>query len=687
MSNFPQQYELLNKYLYPMSPLRTPLIGQDDLLFSMESALYKKSMSNIILIGEAGQGKSALAQYFAQKNKDVLVMYEVSLATLNGENKSLATRLKRLLDELIDFKSHAPANHKDIVLFFDEIHQLTEYSSEVVGAIKPKLARGAEYGIHIIGATTNMEYIKFIKPDPALTTRFQLINIPEYSRDTLFEILKSQLPEYKIPETPNNLAMLYDILDYANLAMPADSEPRKSLDILDTMYGRIRASRHRNQPIKFDRDLLSDVIYEKSWYRINFNIDATNMFENISKRVYDQTAAVSILSDYAFASILNIQNKHRPRGSFLFVGPTGVGKTELAKTFKNVLFGTDTRIARYDMGEYSTKDSVKLFQSRLTDSALAIGTPVILLDEIEKAHPDISTLLYAVLDEAKMSDSYGREISFANHFIIMTTNIGEDSLGNYSDRNFKTEDLAETIKQMEKTISEDLKNAVNFPQAFLGRISAIIPFIPLTQETLRKIAIRSLQDMQSRIELAQPIKLHLETQALLNFILNEKADLDSSAGGARQIDKIIEQQIRNKIAKPIVLNPKLNRFHITMAGDTRESDERRNYSKAYIKVFERSVNESEILAKLSELLNEMSKLNIQMRLDKEGFMKTFTVDPVDYSTKSSHQVDQTEICMSLLSVWIADIHRAAYNTPNIRGIATIFENNTMTGKPYTLRTV
>ena len=588
MENFPTQYRLLNKFLFKMAPLRTPLIGQDDVIFSMESALYKKSMSNIILLAEAGQGKSAITQYFAEINKDILTVFEVSLSALHGEDKNLGTRLNQLLDELIDYKKRSPS-HKDIVLFFDEMHQLPLYSLEAVESIKPKLARGAELGIHIIGATTYMEYTKYIKPNPALTTRFQQIIVPELPRHMIHKILVSHLKEYEITHTSEVNALLYDIIDYSNLAIPADSQPRKSLDVLDTMYGRKKAASVHKKSIPFDRDLLSDVIFEKSRYRINFEADAANLHKTMGERVFDQEAAVSILSDYAFASILNIQNENRPRGTFLFVGPTGVGKTELAKSYTEVLFGKDAKVARFDMGEFQTKDSVPIFQERLTNMVLTAGYPILLLDEIEKAHPDVSTLLYAVLDEAKMSDSDGREVSFANHFIIMTTNVGEDAIGNYSDRQMDEQEIAEAIKDMEKTVQEALRNAVNFPQAFLGRISAIVPFAPLTENTLRKIATRSLLTMKSKIESAQPVRLHLDLDELLTFVLQEKTDLAASAGGARQIAKIVEQQVRNKVAAPIVLNRKLNRFHVTMSGETVTGDSRRRKSRAYVKVIARAV--------------------------------------------------------------------------------------------------
>lgn len=687
MTLFPADYELLNRFLIPLPPLRTPILGQDDIIFSMEASLYKKSMSNIILIAGPGQGKSAITQAFSELNKSTLDVYEVSLSALNGRDKNLSVRLNELLTELIHLKSTDTTRQKDIVLFFDEIHQLPIMSLEAVESIKPKLARGAELGIHIIGATTHMEYREHIVTNPAFSTRFQPIFIPEVGRELLADILKSKLDNYNIPHTLQNHALLYEVIDYSNLAIPADYQPRKALDVLDTMYGRMRANALRKHPIDFDINLLSDVIYEKSRYRINFNVDARGIVDKLSSRVFDQTAAVSILADYAFASILNIQNKDQPRGSFLFVGPTGVGKTELAKVFTEILFGQDANVARFDMGEYQTKASVPIFQERLTNTVLTVGTPVILIDEIEKAHPDVSTLLYGVLDEARMSDMDGREISFANHFIIMTTNIGEDSLGNYSDRDFNVKDLADNIKQIDKTIQDDLKHAVNFPQAFLGRISAIIPFIPLTPETLNKIAARSLTKMKSQIEDAQPVKLNLDMKALQNFILNEKADYSSEAGGARQIKRIVEQQIRNKIAAPIVLNRNLNRFHVTMAGLTRDADQRRNYSKAYIDVVARSVDESKILSRLGQLLNELRSHHIQLQIDQHQFMNAITVEPVDYSTRSNNQTDQTQICLNLFDQWSNDIKREAYNTPNAKVVASRFEHNALTGKPYIIKAV
>lgn len=683
MEKFPTQYRLLNKYLFKMAPLRTPLIGQDDTIFSMEAALYKKSMSNIILLAEAGQGKSALTQYFAQLNEKILTVYEVSLSALHGEDKNLGTRLNQLLDELIDYKRRT-TDKKDVVLFFDEMHQLPLYSLEAVESIKPKLARGAELGIRIIGATTYMEYTKYIKPNPALTTRFQKIIVPELSRELIHQVLISHLPEYGIKHTKEVDLLLFDVIDYSNLAMPAESQPRKALDVLDTMYGRRRARHVHGQNIPFDRNLLSDVIFEKSRYRINFEVDAENLEKQLGARVFDQQAAVSILSDYAFASILNIQNENRPRGTFLFVGPTGVGKTELAKSYTETLFGKDAQVARFDMGEFQTKESVPIFQKRLTDKVLTAGYPILLLDEIEKAHPDVSTLLYAVLDEAKMSDEDGREVSFANHFIILTTNVGEDAIGKYSNHDMSPEEVAEAIKAMERTIQEALQNAVNFPQAFIGRLSAIVPFAPLTQDTLRKIATRSLVTMKEKIETAQPVRLDLDMESLLTFVLNEKTDLASSAGGARQIGKIVEQQVRNKIAAPIVLNRKLNRFHVTMSGDTITGDQRRSKSMAYVNVRARAVNEAVIVKHLTKVVQYFKQKGISLSIDKDAFMKTMTVDPVDFTHQTDSQVDQTDICLRLFDLWERALRVKLSDAPKSKIIQTEFKPDPISRTPFTL---
>ena len=683
MEKFPTQYRLLNKYLFKMAPLRTPLIGQDATIFSMEAALYKKSMSNIILLAEAGQGKSALTQYFAQLNEKILTVYEVSLSALHGEDKNLGTRLNQLLDELIDYK-RSTTDKKDVVLFFDEMHQLPLYSLEAVESIKPKLARGAELGIHIIGATTYMEYTKYIKPNPALTTRFQQIIVPELSRELIHQILISHLPEYGIKHTKEVDLLLFDVIDYSNLAMPAESQPRKALDVLDTMYGRRRARQVHGQTIPFDRNLLSDVIFEKSRYRINFEVDAENLQKQLGARVFDQQAAVSILSDYAFASILNIQNENRPRGTFLFVGPTGVGKTELAKSYTETLFGKDAQVARFDMGEFQTKESVPIFQKRLTDKVLTAGYPILLLDEIEKAHPDVSTLLYAVLDEAKMSDEDGREVSFANHFIVLTTNVGEDAIGKYSNHDMSPEEVAEAIKDMERTVQEALQNAVNFPQAFLGRLSAIVPFAPLTLDTLRKIATRSLITMKEKIETAQPVRLDLDMESLLTFVLNEKTDLASSAGGARQIGKIVEQQVRNKIAAPIVLNRKLNRFHVTMSGDTITGDQKRRKSRAYVNVRARAVNEAVILQHLAKVVQDFKQKGVSLSLDKDAFMETMTVDPVDFTHQTDSQVDQTEVCLRLLGLWERSLRVKLSDAPKSKIIRTEFKPDPMSRTPFTL---
>lgn len=676
-----QNYPLLKMYLTPMLAPRTPLIGQDEILLSIEATLWKKGMSNIELVAEAGQGKSAIVQEFAKRNKDRLDVFEVSLSALHGSDKNLGVRLNNLLEELISYQS-STQNKREVILFFDEMHQLPMYSLEAVESIKPKLARGSELGIHIIGATTYEEHIRYIKPNAALTTRFQLMHVPELGHNIIHQILVSHLAEYGIQNNQEINKLLKSIIDYTEIALPSESQPRKSVDTLDTMYGRYKALQYHKKPVKFNIDLLADVIYEKSHYRINFNINSKDIESQLNERVFDQFAAASILSDYAYSSVLNIQNKHKPRGSFLLPGVTGSGKTESVKVFTTILFGEDAKVKTFDMGEYQTKDSVPLFQERLSNAALTAETPVIMLDEIEKAHPDISTLLYSVLDEAKISDSLGRRVNFSNHFIFMTTNIGEDSLDNYSGRAFTPDELSEAIKDMEKTIRRDLANAQNFPHAFLGRISAIVPFIPLPDSTMSKIAKRAILEMKQTIESAQNVKLDLDMPALLSFILDEKVDYSSTAGGARQIHSLVEQQIRNKIAKPIVLNSELNRFKVTIDGSKKSEDLQLRKSKAFVKIIPRSVNLNTINQYLIKLKQFADQHNTTLMFDINQFYEIFTVETIDYSVKSNTQIDQTQTSLERLQPWMRDIQTNVINNKSKNKLICNFTRDTLTGKPY-----
>lgn len=658
---FEEQFPLLNQYLHPILKPLTPIIGYDDVLFQISASLEMTKMSNIVLIGEPGTGKSAIMQQLAFQHQSTLDVYEVSLSALHGVDGILSVTLPNLLMEVISYqKSHT--HNKDLILWIDELHQLPMFSEAAVEAIKPLLARSAEYGIHIVGATTSAEYNSYIVKNAALETRFEPILIPELSRSVLLSILISQLPLYNLTCTKQIKALLLDVIKYTDLVLPAASQPRKSLKTLDMMYGWYKATKKdpNRADIKFDKDLLATILYNETGYQIDFNMNAKGFEDRLNERVYDQHAAVHTISGYGYTSKLNVQKKGSPRGIFLFVGPTGVGKTQLAKEFTWGLFGSEAAVEIIPMGDYPVDDpeSFPKFLNHFTNTLKSAKTPLIVLDEIEKGNPTIATGLYTAFDDGWIFDEYRRKISVANVFIVMTTNLGEGTLEKYSDQDLTTEELEKEVRDLEKVIANDLKATANFPKAYLGRISAFIPFMPLSPDTYRKIAKRGINTMCKTFYDAQPdIRFKIDETQVLSFILDEKLDMNAGSGGARQINKIIERYILNKIAKPIAIEENNNRFYITMKGETVLNNTSQNKSGAYIDAVGRYVNTNVIFDMIDPYLQSIKESNLPVIIDKESLMSHLTVAPIDFSNLSKYNLDQTSVCIKQTELFILDLKK------------------------------
>lgn len=591
------------------------IIGRDREISRVEHILSRRQKNNPCLIGEPGVGKTAIAEGIAQKivagdvpfhllGKEIYLLDLTSLVAGTQFRGQFESRCKGLVEEV-----KAEGN---IILFIDEVHTLvgtgdSEGSMNAANILKPSLSRGE---IQVIGATTFSEYRKYIEKDSALERRFQPVTVGEPTIEdtiTVLEGISRYYEEYHrvhvSKETLRKCAILseryindrflpdkaIDLLDEAcactSIRTPEIADYINAKEELDKHTNLIDAYEMKEEPDfeiiarekseisrlqKQIEDLeqklgevyvtdedISKVI--ELWTGIPANKIAESEFDKIrslkdemSKRVIGQDEAVDKVAKAIKRTRVQLDKRRRP-ASFIFVGPTGVGKTELVKVLGESLFDATEPLIRIDMSEYMEKYSVsKLIGSppgyvgydeagQLTEKVRRRPYSVVLFDEIEKAHPDVMNILLQILDEGRINDSQGRSVSFENTVIVMTSNAGAADKDTGVGFNKTDTEIAEN-KAM-KALREFLK-----PE-FLGRVDEIVMFNALTKENYEKIAALMLDEM--RVPLSEKaIKLEYTDDALK--LIAEKSH--GKKLGARDIRRVIRAEVEDKIAEVIVEN-------------------------------------------------------------------------------------------------------------------------------------
>lgn len=323
----PKIYPNLARATRPLNLNPNPLIGMDDILQTILAGLHKDEMSNILLIAEAGGGKTATVQEFARRYNNRYLVLETSIAQMQvGGNEYMAHNFKALFHEMVKYRQREDSK-RELVLFIDEIHQLPMASPAAVEDLKPEFARSAQLGVHIIGASTYEEYIHYIKTNMAFQERFQLVNLPVADADKTFKILKSRMRrQHDIKQTPQTDHLLREIVYYTDTYIKDRIQPRKSTDLFDQMLGWVRIGK------PFNHKLLSDVLYRETNVRIDLQGNAQHMKDYLNSRVYNQPLAINAILGNAYSAILGVVDETKPRGVYLFVGPTGTGKAENSNT-------------------------------------------------------------------------------------------------------------------------------------------------------------------------------------------------------------------------------------------------------------------------------------------------------------------------------------------------------------------
>ena len=581
--------------------LLDPVIGRDKEIQETAEVLSRRTKNNPILVGDAGVGKTAVVEGLAQaivkgdvpeaiKDKQIISIDVSSLEAGTQYRGSFEENIQKLLAEV--------KKAGNVVLFFDEIHQIIGAGSSgsdsgskgLADIIKPALSRGE---ISIIGATTQDEYRNTIMKDAALARRFNDVTINEPSKDATVAILKGLRKSY---EDHHHVKLPDDVLkaavDYSVQYIPQRSLPDKAIDLIDMTAAHLAAKNPVTDKVSLEKDLKQAEAdkeaaakkedYEKAaslkkhiedlQAKLDKGDEQTDepvatvndiaesvqrltgvpvsqmgasdierlkdMGKRLKSKVIGQNEAVDMVVRAIRRNRAGFDDGNRPIGSFLFVGPTGVGKTELVKQLAKDMFGSKDAIVRLDMSEYSDLTAVsKLIGTSagyvgyedngntLTEKVRRNPYSIVLLDEIEKANPQVLTLLLQVMDDGRLTDGQGNVVDFKNTIIIATSNAG---FGNKA-----TED--------EKVMD---KLAPYFKPEFLNRFNGIVEFTHLSKKDLNQIVNLMLNDVNANLAKKQ-ITLEVTPEAK-EWLIDEGYD---EAMGARPLRRVIEQQIRDKVAE------------------------------------------------------------------------------------------------------------------------------------------
>ncbi|HCV9030975.1 TPA: ATP-dependent Clp protease ATP-binding subunit ClpL [Staphylococcus aureus] len=579
--------------------LLDPVIGRDKEIQETAEVLSRRTKNNPILVGEAGVGKTAIVEGLAQaivEGNVPAAIKDKEIISIDISSLEAGTQYRGAFEENIQKLVEGVKSSQNAVLFFDEIHQIigsgatgSDFGSKGLSDIlKPALSRGE---ISIIGATTQDEYRNNIMKDAALTRRFNEVLVNEPSAKDTVEILKGIREKF---ETHHQVKLPDDVLkacvDLSIQYIPQRLLPDKAIDVLDITAAHLSAqspaidkvaTEKRISELEHDKrkavsaeeykkaddiqneikslqDILensngehtavatvhdiSDTIQRLTGIPVS-QMDANDIerLKNISSRlrskIIGQDKAVEMVSRAIRRNRAGFDDGNRPIGSFLFVGPTGVGKTELAKQLAIDLFGNKEALIRLDMSEYSDTTAVSKMigttagyvgyddnSNTLTEKVRRNPYSVILFDEIEKANPQILTLLLQVMDDGNLTDGQGNVINFKNTIIICTSNAG---FGNGTDQEY--DDIMQEMKKF-------------FRPEFLNRFNGIVEFLHLDKESLQEIINLLLDDVQVTLD-KKGITMNVSQDAK-DWLIEEGYDEDL---GARPLRRIVEQQVRDKI--------------------------------------------------------------------------------------------------------------------------------------------
>lgn len=575
------KYPSLHTYSAPLKPMTRQLIGRESLIRSIMAAFSRAELCNVILLAPAGSGKTALVQGTMEQDAERLYL-EVDLARMiadcQNDTNEMAAKLKMLFSET---EACVKTEGQEIVLFIDEFHQVVQLSAAAVEALKPLLADSGTRGIRVIAATTLEEFNQFISPNQPLVERLQRINVPEPDEDATVEILRNMSKTYGVDNQFYDDHVFHMIYEYTNRYIPANSQPRKSIKVLDAMVGW-----HRSEGRKMDDRLLADVIQESEDVNVAFRVDASTIKKRLDEKVLAQQYATTQIERRLQLCVADLNDKSKPMSTFLFTGSTGVGKTEMTKQLAEILFQDQRRLLRFDMTEYANDDSLERFRDLLTTRIWEHPYSIVLLDEIEKACASVTRLLLQVLDDGRLTNRNNREISFTNCYIVLTTNAGSEiykTIAQYGASDEGSERIAKKYDSLIRRSLSETSGDNRFPPELIGRIDVMVPFQPLSRATMGNIVKMKLRKLKDQVRSRHGVEL-VVNKDVIRYLVDDNLSTDSDAGGARVVMSKLESEVTTNVARFINEHPFVSRIGVKVEGDMAIDNKNQLESRAYIKV-------------------------------------------------------------------------------------------------------
>jgi len=558
-----EKYPCLSMYTHPLAIPSFKIQSRDKEFFSIEAALNRPELCNVLLLGEPGSGKTALVQAVMLHDKKRLYL-EVDLSKMIAnahDANEMATRLKSLCSEVTQFRDEMTT---EVVLFMDEFHQVMMLSDAAAEALKPLLADSGTRGVRIIAATTDSEFRKHIAPNQPLVERLQRIKLRELNRETTILVLKNRAKMYGVADQISNDTLYGLIYEYTQRYIPANAQPRKSLLVLDAMIGWFRST-----GLLMSKTLLANVIYEAEGINVTFKVDANAIKKELDKYVFSQDFATSVIEQRLQICVADLNSKTKPMSSFLFCGSSGVGKTEVTKQLARILFGDNARtsLIRFDMTEYANEDSLERFRSEIAARIWNCPYAVVLLDEIEKACASVTRILLQVLDDGRIMDENNREVSFLNAYIVMTTNAGSEIFKTIAQYVVDDTGSGKELAKYDKLIRMSITSTTGgkFPPELLGRIDVIVPFQPLSEDTKKKIIDNKLKSLAKDVADKHNIDLQYDTD-VIRYLVEDNLDTDSDSGGARTAIAKLESEVTTQVARFINRYPTTYNIQLVVKG-------------------------------------------------------------------------------------------------------------------------
>ncbi len=602
-----------------------PVIGREREIERATQVLCRRTKNNPVLLGEAGVGKTAIVEGFAQRvvNGEVPeILAEKRIVVLDLAMMVAGTKYRGQFEERIKAVMNEVRRARNTILFIDELHTLVgaggaEGAIDAANVLKPALARGE---IQCIGATTLDEYRKYIEKDNALARRFQEIIVEPTSKNETIQILKGLKERY---EEHHRVQITDDAIvaavEMSERYITARCLPDKAIDVIDESGARVRlrtmakppdlkeidedverlnkekeeavanqdfekAAALRDQADKLrrkkeqitrdwreksretdgvvDEEVIAEVVSKMTGIPLTRlstedSLRLMSMEDDLHKRVVSQDQAVSAVAKAVRRSRSGLKDPKRPTGCFVFAGPTGVGKTLLAKALAESLFGDPDALIHIDMSEYMEKHNVSRLigappgyvgyeeGGQLTEKIRRRPYAVVLLDEIEKAHPDVFNMLLQVMEEGRLTDSFGRNVDFRNTILILTTNAGAEAIKNESAFGFQKPNDDASYESMKARVMDQIERV--FRPEFLNRLDDVIIFRHLNKDDLKKVIDFELSKVRERLR-ERGFEIDL-TEEAKEFIIKQGSNLDY---GARPLRRAIEQRIEDPLAEELL---------------------------------------------------------------------------------------------------------------------------------------